>query len=145
MQIVPPGLEHVDLLPQAAGAGSLVGVGGRGDSQHLQRTVLHCFQMGIRPEAAAFRAELLFRGKSPRQLTWGNGFRGAEWKGKSLTPPIISLHRALLQPKITFQTNVCAEAGGVTEDAPSHMCREITVKAAVTKKCVCLGVSRWKY
>lgn len=53
----------------------------------------------------------------------------------------------LLRPKITFQTNVCGVAVGVTEDAPSHMCREITVKAAgpVTKKHMCLGVSGWKY
>lgn len=48
----------------------------------------------------------------------------------------------LLKPKITLRTNVCAEAGAVTEDASSHMCREITVKAAgpVTKKCVCVWV-----
>lgn len=34
-------------------------------------------------------------------------------------------------PKIASQTNAWAEAGatGVTEDAPSHMCTEITVSA----------------
>lgn len=48
----------------------------------------------------------------------------------------------LLQLKITLQTNVCAKAGGVTEDAPSHMCREITVKAAgpvCVREWVCLA------
>lgn len=56
VQIVPPGLKHVNLLPEAAGSGSLVGVGGCRDSQHLQRTVLHCFKMRIWPKAAAWRA-----------------------------------------------------------------------------------------
>lgn len=55
----------------------------------------------------------------------------------------------VLRPKIAFQANVCGEAGGVTEDVPSHMCREITVKAAgpVTQErvWVCLGGSMRSY
>lgn len=43
VQVVPSGLEDTDLLPQAAGAGSLVGVRGRGYAHHLQGTGLHCF------------------------------------------------------------------------------------------------------
>lgn len=66
-----------------------------------------------------------------------------EQNGKARVWLLLLFHwkqRVLVQPKITFQTNVCAEAGRVTEDAASHMCREITVKSAWqnTKKCVCV-------
>lgn len=91
---------------------------------------------------------LLFGGKSPVSR-YGEWYTRTEWEGKILTPPIIYWkHRVtvvLLQPKITFPANVYAAAGGETEEAPSHMCREITVKSGgrVPKAymCVCLGGS----
>lgn len=90
MQIVPPGLKYKDPFPQAACAGSLVRVRGCRDSQHLQRTVVHCFKMKIQPKLwHKDPGNLLFGGKSP--VRHGEWCTGAEWEGKTLTPPIISL------------------------------------------------------
>lgn len=47
VKVVPSGLEHIDLFPQAVGAGSLVWVGGCRDSQDLQRAVVHCFKIKV--------------------------------------------------------------------------------------------------
>lgn len=50
MQIVPLGPKHTDPFSETADAGSLVWVGGCRDSQHLQRTVVHRFNVRIQPD-----------------------------------------------------------------------------------------------
>lgn len=42
VQVVLPGLEHIDSFPEATAAVPLVRIRGGGYGQHLQRTVVHC-------------------------------------------------------------------------------------------------------
>lgn len=81
VKVVPPGLEHVDRFPQATSAGPLVGVGGRGYSQHLQWTVVHCCRIK-NPTLMQQHGEpgdLLFGGKAP--VCWHGKWYRTEWEG----------------------------------------------------------------
>lgn len=86
-----------------------------------------------------------FGRKSP--LTWG---RIGQWRRiteeKKRAPPILSQEAPGFCGTSVAQNNPANECeGGVTEDAPSHMCREITVNTAgqVTKTHVCAGGCVW--
>lgn len=49
VQVVLPGLEHIDHSPQATAAVPLVRIWGGGYGQHLQRTVVHCCRLRVQP------------------------------------------------------------------------------------------------
>lgn len=118
VQVVPSGLEDTDLPPQAAGAGPLVGVRGRGYAHHLQGTGVHCSMNHLEQKAR----EEFERNPPEREV-------------KIPTPAIISTQyyggtseaQNNLSTVCVCVSGVRREGGLVREDPPSHMCREITV------------------
>lgn len=81
VKVVPLGLEHVHLLPEAAGAWSLVWVGGGGQSQNLQRTI-HRFRRSQTQEHKVETGGTCCEGEIPFS---GEEVQGGDRREKSLS------------------------------------------------------------
>lgn len=82
VQIVPPGLEDMDLSSQTVGTRSLVSVRGCRDSQHSQRTVVHlCFEIFTQCSS---------RQSERKAVVLRERITGTELLAEILTPPLIS-------------------------------------------------------